>query len=210
MTTYYRAIRIDAPFTDEEKIIQLCTQKNISYFIYAKEISKKSKKEHWHIVTKGSRDPSTITKDIKKIFNFNNTSKEKFSNKQVNDITKIIAYTLKDGNYNIHWDTTEQIEEAQGLVTSFKEEEHLPTLRDKIIYRLNQYPDNDRWYFNTEVMTAILVIFKEKNLAYPSQSWIKQCIVTYWMQNMSRTLAMDNITKIYNITDPFIKENQMI
>lgn len=210
MKTYYRAIHVDAPHSDEHKIIELCNKKNISYYVYAKEIGKKTKKEHWHIVTKGSRDPSTITKDIKEIFNINKTSKETYSNKEARDLIKAIAYCIKDGQYNIHWDNNEQIDEAMGIVRNFKEEEHLPTLRDKILFRVNQHPDSLQWFFNTQVMTEILVIFKEKKLSYPSQSWMKQCIVTYWMQDMSRTLAMDNIEKIYNINNPFIKDNEMI
>jgi len=67
---YYRNIRIDIAFSNEDKIIELCNKKNNLFYVYGMEVSKKSKKEHFYIVLKGMRDYSIITKDIKKIFGF--------------------------------------------------------------------------------------------------------------------------------------------
>jgi len=217
---YYRNIRIDTAFSNEDKIIELCNKKNNLFYVYGMEVSKKSKKEHFHIVLKGTRDYSTITKDIKKIFGFTKKDIEEvlhtgervkrtlWSNKETEDIVKSIAYALKDDNYFIHWDNNEQIDEALNNITQFKEEEHIKTLRGKVIYRLNELPQIDTM-MNTDLMFSILKIFKERNLAYPSHSWIKQCMVTFYMQNPTQDINMKNIQTLYNIRDPFL-ENKTI
>jgi len=199
---YYRVIRIDAPFSDEDKIIELCNKKNNLYYVYGMEVSKKSKKEHFHIVLKTERDPSTVTKDIIKLFNLDDD--RKYSNKKPKTtITRTLAYTMKDGNYFVHWDNTEQIDEALHLIATFQEEEQFKNLRDKIIYHLNKLQKIDTM-MNTDLMFSILKIFKEKELAYPSHSWLKQCMVTYYMQNPTDDINMKNIQTLYNIRDPFL------
>ena len=166
------------------------------------EVGKKTKKEHFHIVLKTERDPSTVTKDIKKIFNI--TKIFQFSNSQPHStVTKALAYTMKDGNYFVHWDNSEQIDDALQLIATFQEEEPFNNLRDKIIYHLNKLPAMDTM-MNTDLMFSILKLFKEKELAYPSQAWLKQCMVTYYMQNPTNDIALKNIQTLYNIRDPFL------
>lgn len=202
---YYRALRIDAEQADEPKIRELCNKKNNLYYVYGFEISKKSKKPHFHIVLKTERNPSTITKDIKAIFNTDND--RKYSNQQVRCTSnvKAIAYAIKDGQYDVHWDDNKEIDDALELVRNFKEEEQFKRLKDKIIHHLNKIPKSG-YMTNTILMYNILNIFKEKELAYPSQAWIKNCMVTYYMQNPHEDLAMKNIESLYNIRDPFLEK----
>jgi len=199
---YYRAIRIDASFTEEDKIIEFCNQNKNLFYIYAKEISKKTQKEHFHIVLKTERHPDTITKDIKKLFKVNND--RQFSNTQVNDITKIIAYTLKDGNYFIHWDNSEQIDEAVKSILTFKEEENLKTLKEKVIYNMNKLEDIDTLQ-NTDLMFAILKWFKTRELAYPTQHWLKSTMVAFYMQNPTQNINLRNIETLYNIKNSWVE-----
>ena len=195
---YYRAIRIDASFDEEDKIEELLSKKGNMFWVYCKEISKKNKKEHFHIVLMTERDPSTITKDIVKIFTPN--SDRTYSNKKVKDIVKALAYCMKDGNYDVWWPDPDQIEQAQARMEEFQEEEHLTSLRDKIIFHLNKIPQ-DVLNTNTNLMYSILKIFKHKELAYPSQAWLKQCMVSYYMQNSENERNLKNIETLYNIRD---------
>lgn len=193
---YFRAIRIDALFTEENKVEELLSKKGNMFWVYCKEISKKNGKEHFHIVLMTERDPSTITKDIVKIFNPN--SDRKYSNKKVKDIIKALAYCMKDGNYDVWWPDSDQIEQAQVRVEEFKEEEHLTTLRSKILFHLNKIP-SEVLDTNTNLMYSILKIFKHKELAYPSQAWLKQCMVSFYMQDSENERNLKNIETLYNI-----------
>jgi len=205
---YYRIIRIDAPFSNEDKIIELCNLKNNLHYVYGMEISKKSQKEHFHIVLKTERDPTTVTKDIKKIFSYTDTSL--WSNKGPKTaIEKCLAYAMKDGSYFVHWDNSDQIDAALHAIQEFTEESKFKTLRDKILYHINQLPSNDN-FINTDLMFNILKVFKEKELAYPSQSWLKQCMVSYYMQEPTKDMNLKNIQTLYNIRDPFLDQNKNI
>jgi len=204
MTTYCRAIRIHAEQSEEPKIRQLCNLKNNLYYVYGFEISKKDKRPHFHIVLKGTRVPKTVTDDIKKIFNTNDD--RLYSNKRVKtNNVKAIAYVMKDGQYNVHWDNSQEIDDALLSIENFKEEQQFKTLKDKIIHHLNKIPKSG-YMTNTILMYNILNIFKEKELAYPSQAWIKNCMVTYYMQNPNEDMAMKNIETLYNIRDPFLEK----
>ncbi len=200
---YYRAIRIDCPFSDEHKIIEYCNQKKNLYYVYGMELKKDTKKEHFHIVLKTDYDPSSTTRQIHKMFG-PITSRD-FSNKETKDLIKSIAYAMKDGNYFIHWDNNEQIDAALTRIETFKEEQPFKKLRDKVIYHLNKLPNIDTM-MNSDLMFSILKIFKEKELSYPSQAWIKQCMVTYYMQNPTHDINMKNIQTLYNIRDPFLEK----
>ncbi len=199
----YLNIRIDAAFAEENTIVELCNKKNNLYYVYGMEVSKKSKKEHFHIVLKTERHPDTVTKDIKQMFNLD--SDRKYSNKKTDNIVKSIAYACKDGNYFVHWDNNEQIDAALSAIETFQEEVQFKNLRDKIIYHLNKLPNIDTM-MNSDLMFSILKIFKEKELSYPSQAWIKQCMVTYYMQNPIHDINMKNIQTLYNIRDPFLEK----
>lgn len=199
----YLNIRIDAAFAEEQQVVELCNKKNNLYYVYGMEVSKKSKKEHFHIVLKTERHPDTVTKDIKQMFNIN--SDRKYSNKKTDNVVKSIAYACKDGNYFVHWDNNEQIDAALKAIETFQEEVQFKNLRDKIIYHLNKL-DNLNTMMNSDLMYSILKIFKEKELAYPSQAWIKQCMVTYYMQNPTHDINMKNIQSLYNIRDPFLEK----
>ncbi len=199
----YLNIRIDAAFAEENTIVELCNKKNNLYYVYGMEVSKKSKKEHFHIVLKTERHPDTVTKDIKQMFNLD--SDRKYSNKKTDNIVKSIAYACKDGNYFVHWDNNEQIDAALSAIETFQEEVQFKNLRDKIIYHLNKLPNIDTM-MNSDLMFSILKIFKEKELSYPSQAWIKQCMVTYYMQNPTHDINMKNIQTLYNIRDPFLEK----
>lgn len=205
---YYRIIRIHAPFSNEDKIIELCNQKNNLYYVYGMEISKKSKREHFHIVLKTERHPDVITKDIKRIFEYTDTNL--WSNKEPKKtIEKCLAYAMKDGDYFVHWDNSDQIDAALHVIQEFQEESKFKTLRDKILYHINKLPSNDN-FINTDLMFNILKVFKEKELAYPSQAWIKQCMVTYYMQEPTKDMNLKNIQTLYNIRDPFLDQNKNI
>ncbi len=205
---YYRIIRIHAPFSNEDKIIELCNQKNNLYYVYGMEISKKSKREHFHIVLKTERHPDVITKDIKRIFEYTDTNL--WSNKEPKKtIEKCLAYAMKDGEYFVHWDNSDQIDAALHEIHEFQEESKFKTLRDKILYHINKLPSTDN-FMNTDLMFNILKVFKEKELAYPSQSWLKQCMVSYYMQEPTKDMNLKNIQTLYNIRDPFLDQNKNI
>jgi hypothetical protein len=199
----YLNIRIDAAFAEEQQVVELCNKKNNLYYVYGMEVSKKSKKEHFHIVLKTERHPDTVTKDIKQMFNLD--SDRKYSNKKTDNVVKSIAYACKDGNYFVHWDNNVQIDAALKAIETFQEEVQFKNLRDKIIYHLNKLPNIDTM-MNSDLMFSILKIFKEKELSYPSQAWIKQCMVTYYMQNPTHDINMKNIQTLYNIRDPFLEK----
>eukprot|EP01052_Picozoa_sp_SAG31_P037901 SAG31_NODE_4969_length_2828_cov_1.631000_2_plen_209_part_00 len=208
MTTYYRAIRIHTEQSEEHKIRQLCNLKNTLYYVYGFEISKKDKRPHFHIVLKGTRVPKTVTDDIKKIFNI--TDSRLWSNCEIKTTnTQAIAYCMKDGNYNIHWDNDKEIDDALKACKEYKEEQHFKTLKGKTIYHLNKLPKSG-YMTNTVLMYNILNIFKEKQLAYPSQAWIKNCMVTYYMQEPNGDMVMKNIETLYNIRDPWLEDNKNI
>jgi len=121
-----------------------------------------------------------------------------------NDITKIIAYTLKDGNYFIHWDNSEQIDEAVKSILTFKEEENLKTLKEKVIYNMNKLEDIDTLQ-NTDLMFAILKWFKTRELAYPTQHWLKSTMVAFYMQNPTQNINLRNIETLYNIKNSWVE-----
>lgn len=198
-----RCIHIDTAFTNEHLIDEFCNLKGNLAWVYCKEISKKAKKEHWHIVLKTERANDTVTRDIKKIFNVSNSQ---YSNKDVKtDLKKAIAYTLKDDNYTIHWDNNEEIDQAKEYMETIKFSQEFKTLREEIMYYLNQI-EHAEMMMNTRLMYEIMKIFKTKELKYPSQNWIKNCMITYYMQNPEKDMNIKNIESLYNIRDPHFKE----
>ncbi len=202
--TKYRIIRIDTAFTNENLVDEFCNKTGNEYWIYSKEISKKSKKEHFHIVLKTERHVDTITKDIKSMFNDPNYS----HTAPRESIIKCIAYTIKDGNYNIHWDDNEQIDAAHEYKDKIQKSQSFNTLRDEVLYYLNEIEDAEMM-MNTRLMYEILKIFKTKQLKYPSQNWIKNCMITYYMQDPHKDMNMKNIESLYSIRDPYIKEENL-
>lgn len=199
----YRCIRIDTAFTNENLVDEFCNQKGNLAWVYCQEISKQSKKEHFHIVLKTDRHVDTITKDIKSMFNVNKIGS--YSHSVCKDLKKAIAYTLKDGNYTVHWDNNEQIDEAIEYMNNIQISQSFNTLREEIIYHLNEIQDSEMM-MNTRLMYEILKIFKTKQLKYPSQNWIKNCMITYYMQDLHKDMNMKNIESLYSIRDPYLKE----
>ncbi len=200
---YVRIIRLAIPFTMEDKLKEFLSLKNNLYYVYGMEVGKKAEKEHFHVVLKTEYDPSTVTRKLKTLFQV--TSRE-YSNKTPQEsVTRCIAYAMKDGNYNVHWDNSEQIDDALKLIGEYQEEACFKKLREKIIYHVNKLPKIDTM-MNTDLMFSILKIFKKKELAYPSQAWLKQCMVTYYMQNPTDDINMKNIQTLYNIRDPFLEK----
>jgi len=201
-------LRIDLPL-EQQPILIKHLKKYSSTWLIGHETSKKSKKSHFHIHFQHKKHIDTVRRYFRK--QYSELSQMGFYLKHIKTTNaKSMAYVIKDGNYTQSGITEEELTEATEIVKTYQQEENLRTLREKIIYRLNEHPDNKQWFVNTEVMLAILIIFKKKNLSYPSQSWIKQCIVSYWMQDPTRTLAIQNIEKIYNIQDPFVKESDLL
>jgi len=198
-----RCIRIDTAFTNENLIDEFCNLKGNLAWVYCKEISKKSKKEHWHIVLKTERANDTITRNIKSMFNCYG---DKYSHTQLEKtLSKAISYLFKDGNYNIHWDNNEEIDAAHVEFEAFKFSQSFNTLREEVLYYLNLIEDSEMM-MNTRLMYEILKIFKTKQLKYPSQNWIKNAMITYYMQDPHKDMNMKNIESLYSIRDPYLKE----
>lgn len=63
-------IRLDFPHTDEDHVISFLSNKKNLYYIYGKEISKISEKEHFHIVLKTEYHIDTLRRKVKKHFEF--------------------------------------------------------------------------------------------------------------------------------------------
>ena len=200
-------LRINLPLNDKADLLKVL-KKYTSEYVIGHEISKKDI-SHFHVHFNHKKHIDTIRRKFRKTYPQIKQMGIYLRSTKENDV-KSISYVIKDGNYSQEGIPDETMEAAIELVSLFKEEESLKTLRDKILYRLNQQENNKNWLLNTEVMLAILKIFKERNLAYPSQSWIKQCIVSYWMQDPARTLAMNNIEKLYNIQNPFVQPTQLL
>lgn len=197
----YRCIRIDTAFTNENLIDEFCNQKGNLHWVYCSEISKDSKKEHFHIVLKTDRHVDTITKDIKNMFNNPNYSHTAIKK----TVIHAIAYCLKDGNYTVQWDNNDEIDAAHEHSEKIKVSQSFNTLREEILYYLNEI-NNPEMMMNSRLMYEILKIFKTKQLKYPSQNWIKNCMITYYMQDPHKDMNMKNIESLYSIRDPYLKE----
>lgn len=198
-----RHIRLTIPFSEEPMVQQFLSEEKNLYYVYGMEVSKKSKKEHFHITLKSDYNPDTITRKIKKTFNLDSTQ---FSNTEVKDTIKSIAYTIKDEQFNIYWDNNDEIDEAKNYKDKLEDELKFKNLKDKCINYLNSLSDIDTM-MNTMLMFNILKWFKEKNLVYPSKAWLNQTMVTYYMQDPDKNFNWKNIQTLYNIRDPFISEN---
>jgi len=196
-----RCIRIDTAFTNENLIDEFCNKTGNLYWVYCKELKKTNKKEHFHIVLKTERHNDTITRDIKSMFNHPNYSHTELEKTTV----EAIAYCLKDGNYNIHWDNNDEIDAAHEHKDKIKFSQTFKTLRAEVLYYLNLIEDSEMM-MNTRLMYEIMKIFKTKDLKYPSQNWIKNCMITYYMQNPEKDMNIKNIESLYNIRDPYLKE----
>lgn len=200
-------IRIDLPFSEEAHLLDyLKLKKNLNY-IYGKEISKHSKKEHFHIVLKTDYHIDTARKKIKKHFNLD--SQYKVCVQTVKDLKKSIAYTIKDNNYEVHWDDNDQLEQALEYKDSIKVELNLKTLKEKLLYYLGNHEEKSYWHMNSDLMEQILKWFKQKELNYPTQHWLKNAMVTFWMDNKT-DFSFQNIQSLYNIRDPFIDPQKNI
>ncbi len=197
----YRCIRIDTAFTNENLIDEFCNQKGNLHWVYCSEISKDSKKEHFHIVLKTDRHVDTITKDIKNMFNNPNYSHTAIKK----TVIHAIAYCLKDGNYTVQWDNNDEIDAAHEHSEKIKVSQSFNTLREEILHYLNQINDAEMM-MNSRLMYEIMKIFKTKQLKYPSQNWIKNCMITYYMQDPHKDMNMKNIESLYSIRDPYLKE----
>lgn len=213
MTFNYRSIRltIDHTLETEKRIINFLSHPKHLAYVYCKETGKLGKKQdHWHIQLKTKYGPDKIKRDLNKYFpkltgSLISTKKTKKA------IPRAIAYLFKEGNYVIKWDNPEEIAAAHKIHEDFVDEEKLPTLKLKCLAHLKKPTTKEkfRMYYNTQVAEAILYWFKEKELNYPSQVWMKNTIITYWMdihKDEYLNQRFDNIHKIYNINDPFIKE----
>ncbi len=206
MNTFH--IRIDASFSQEETLKEFLNEKKNLYYVYGMEYSKKSKKEHFHVTLKTDYHRDTITKKIKKHFGI--TNDRKHSTSEVKDTIKSIAYTIKDNNYEIHWDDNDQIEQAKAYKETTQIEMSLKTLKEKLLYYLVNHEQKSYWHMNTDLMEQILKWFKEKQLNYPTQHWLKNVMVTYWMEQPQKDFHLQNVQSLYNIRDPFIDPQKNI
>lgn len=202
----YLSIRITTPHSNIQSITNFLDHPHIYYYVYCFETGKNNQ-EHWHLQLKTDLHPDTVTKRIRA--HFPTLSKTDRTCKVTREtIPRAIAYLFKEQNYTIHWDNNDEIEEAHKIYNNFQEEVKLPTLKLKCLAYLKTV---DPFYipFNTALTCEILKWFKEKELTYPSQMWLKNCMITYWMDTHKETYDgqnQDNIMKIYNIHDPFIKD----
>ncbi len=200
-------IRIDADFSQEDTLKKLLKDKKNLYYIYGKEISKQSKKEHFHIVLKTDYHIDTARRKIKKAFNF--TKSSEYYVKAVKDLIKTIAYTIKDNNYESNWDDNDQLEQALDYKDKIQVELSLKTLKEKLLYYLGNHEEKKYWHLNTDLLEQILKWFKQKELNYPAQHWLKNVMVTFWMDNKT-DFSFQNIQSLYNIRDPFIDPQKNI
>lgn len=195
--------RIDFPFSEEEKVKAFCSEVS-SYFLYGMEISKKSKKEHFHGVIKTTFHIDTIRRKLKKFFDFQDPSL--YSVELPKIILNSIAYALKDGNYYIHWDDSDQIDEALALVETITEDQKL-TLGQSLQKYLNDYEYKNDFICITDFTFIILKWFKEKDLSYPSQHFLKSNMIKYYMDNLEKcenNFYKNNILQLYHLSNAFI------
>lgn len=201
----YIAIRLDLPYADEEKLVKFLNNEKISRYIYAKEIAPKSKKEHFHVVIETEYHRDTVRRKVSKIHPWEH--KSHYCVQIVKDLIKSIAYTMKDGDWNkdtCNFDC-HHIALAQEYCNKIVDEMKHKTLKDKCLNYLNTHMEQPYWNMNQELMMVILQWFKDKELNYPAQHWIKNVMVTYWMQHPCCEFQQKNIGKLYCINDTFIE-----
>lgn len=201
-------LRGDIKHADESKVVAFVKTLNSKKYAYCKEISKKSKKEHFHLMVYTSYHVDSVRRKFKTYFKLSGKKKE-FKVATVKDITKYLAYIMKDGDYITENISDKAIEEATIYMNTIKEEQDCKTLKEKCINYLNtEYAGNRakvELCMNTEIMMAILDWFKYKRLTYPSQAWLKNTMITYLMQREDPLADNQNIAMLYNIRDPFLK-----
>lgn len=201
-------LRGDIKHANEAKVVAFVNTLNCKKYAYCKEISKISKKEHFHLMVYTSLHCDTVRRKLKKYFNLSGKKKE-FKVGLVKDTTKYLAYIMKDGDYITKNISDKAMEEAIKYMENIKEEQDHKTLKEKCINYLNTEFAGNRYKIelslNGEIMMVILNWFKQKGLNYPTQSWLKNTMVTYLMQREDPCCDKQNIMKLYNIGDPFLK-----
>lgn len=201
-------IRGDIPHSDESKVVAFVNSLNCKKYAYCKEIAKISKKEHYHLMIYTNYHVDSVRRKFKSTFKLSGKKKQ-FKVGLVKDITKYLAYIMKDGNYITKNISDKALEDATIYKDNVQDEQSLKTLKEKCIHYLNtEYAGNRmkiELTLNSEIMMVILNWFKYKGLNYPSQSWLKNTMVSYLMQRVDPLVDQQNIMKLYNIQDPFIK-----
>jgi hypothetical protein len=204
------SIRITVAHSDISKIIQFLDHPKMHYYVYCFEVGKKLA-EHWHIQLKTDLHCDTVRKRIyERIWPCLDPSK--YSCKHTKQtLPRAIAYLFKEQNYTIHWDNNDEIDQAHQIYNDFQEEVKLPTLKLKCLAHLKTLtPVKDNYMSNTMITHKILKWFKDKELNYPSQTWLKNCIITYWMdihKNQYTGQGQDHIDSIYSIRNPYYGED---
>jgi predicted DNA binding CopG/RHH family protein len=203
-------LRADIQHVDEAKVVAFVNTLNCKKYAYCKEISKISKKQHFHLMIYTKYHVDSVRRKLKTTFNLSGKQKQ-FKAGTVKNITKYLAYIMKDGDYIVKNISDKAIEEAIIYMENVKEEQDIKTLKEKCINYLNKNYAGNRakieLFLNSEIMMAILNWFKEKGLTYPSQTWLKNTMVTYLMQREDSMDDEKNIAMLYNIRDPFIKND---
>lgn len=197
-------VRLDTPHSTEVLVTKFC-KKHFSAYVYGMEKGKVTDKEHFHITAKTYYHIDTIRRKVSKTFKL---CKSELSVKTARNTKKAIAYTIKDGKYQIvNW-PQEEIEQAKQYKDAIQVEQQLKNLSDKCIAHLNTLT-SDWTMQNTDLMFAILKWFKEKNLNYPAQHWMKSTMIKYYMQNPTDGINLRNIETLYNIRNAFIDEKNI-
>lgn len=203
-------LRGDIQHADEAKVVAFVKSLNCKKYAYCKEISKISKKEHFHLMIYTSYHVDSVRRKFKTYFKLSGKKKQ-FKVGTVKDITKYLAYIMKDGDYITKNISDKAIEESTIYMDNIKDEQDCKTLKEKCINYLNKEYAGNRMKIelclNSEIMMAILNWFKDKGLTYPSQSWLKNTMITYLMQRVDPLNDEQNIASLYNIRDPFIKND---
>lgn len=201
-------IRGDISHADESKVIAFVKGLNCKKYAYCKEIAKISKKEHYHLMVYTNYHVDSVRRKFKTTFKLSGKKKQ-FKVGVVKDITKYLAYIMKDGDYVTKNISDKALQHATIYKDNIKEEQIQGTLKQKCIHYLNTNFAGNRMKIelslNSDIMMIILNWFKDKGLNYPSQTWLKNTMVTYLMQRGDPLDDKHLIMKLYNIQDPFVK-----
>ena len=196
---------------DNEEAVKNFIENTLSSrkYMYCKEKKKTNNVEHFHAMVYTKKYVvDTIRRKWKNTFKLS-AKKKQFKVAVVRDVIDYGAYIIKDGDYVTKNIKDSDIEKMIIHNDNIQDEMEHKTLKAKCINYLNKnFIGNEmkiKLVMNSDIMMEILKWFKMKGLNYPSQAWLKNVMVTYLMQREDPLCDELNIRKLYNIQDPFLK-----
>ncbi len=201
-------IRCDIKHANENKVKDFIEKTLLSKkWMYCKEFKKNDDKtEHFHLMVYTKYHQDTVRRKMKQTFKYLSGKKNEWKVGKVNDLIKYMSYIMKDGDYKTKNIKDGKLAEATIYMETLKEELECKTLKEKAILHLKGVNEFEL-LSNGDVMMEILNWFNKKKLKYPSQHWMKQVIIQYWMEinkNEDVYQKQQHLMKLYGIVDSFI------